>query len=560
MQGRKDFFQTINNFPHSVGIYLTFTLENEVIDKLAENSYANIIILHDYRQGVSLKNSWNNRISCIPINTFQPHQQNCFHSKLALLKSDDKAKLLLGSANLSKDSFTTEKEICFEIDLDFNSDLYRNIVLYIESLIPQTHSVTGILTNTIDKLKYSTDKNIKQKGLSFISNSSTFSVFDNFQGHIQKDKQPILKIASPYLSSDFKGEFENLIRNLNPKEVHLYLRNDYPVPSEMRDFPNLKIYQPKVRSLKKGFHAKIISIEYPTNEILYIGSANFSMQGFFLNLDQAANQECGIIINSKEKSILDDWFNEGWEKPVTIKDRNEDENLLQEIEEVFELIPYAWAETNNTEETTLSFYLPNEDLFGKVYADGINLKLTSSNPNLGIYNCKFKPKGDKVLVKIGSNYSEEIIIFNEILFEQRAQENGDSLFFEPYPIDSVEPLKLREAVEKEGIKITTMGAIVVEPPYLEQFFYNVKDRITTLSKRNYFSEYHEKELSDLLNKLNGGEGIYLIAQLLKCFTEKKQFKLEEICKDRISTLLEETKGLTINNESFGKFFKKWREQ
>ncbi len=57
MKSRKDFFQTINNFPHSLAVYLTLTLDKEVIEKIAENSYGNIIILHDYRQGVSLKNN-----------------------------------------------------------------------------------------------------------------------------------------------------------------------------------------------------------------------------------------------------------------------------------------------------------------------------------------------------------------------------------------------------------------------------------------------------------------------------------------------------------------------
>ena len=102
------------------------------------------------------------------------------------------------------------------------------------------------------------------------------------------------------------------------------------------------------------------------------------------------------------------------------------------------------------------------------------------------------------------------------------KEIGDSLFFESNNIDSVNPATLREAVEKDGIKVTTLGAVVVEPPYLEQYFYNVKDRIALLTRRKFFSDFHIQELKTLLEKISGGEGIYFITQLLKCFVTKSK--------------------------------------
>lgn len=326
MKNRKDFFQTINSFPHSLAVYLTFTLDKEVIDKLAENSYANIIILHDFRQGVSLKNNWNNRIACIPVNTFKQHQQNCFHSKLALLKGDEKAKLILGSANLSKDSFSKEKEICFEMEVDFHSELYSSVVSYLESLIPLTHSSTDALKNTLTKFRFSTENPKHQQGLRFVFISERESIYENIRKEVESTEQPILKIASPFLSADFKSILSSFIQEINPKEIHLFLRKNYPVPDELKAFQNLKLFQPKSRSTRNGFHAKLISIEYLNKEIFFIGSANFSLQGLFLNLEQAANQECGVVISSKEKHILDDWFNEGWENPVPISEWNEDES------------------------------------------------------------------------------------------------------------------------------------------------------------------------------------------------------------------------------------------
>lgn len=560
MKSRKDFFQTINSFPHSLAVYLTFTLDKEVIEKLAENSYANIIILHDYRQGVSLKNNWNNRIVCIAVNTFRQHQHNCFHSKLALLKGDDKAKLILGSANLSKDSFSREKEICFEIELDFHSAFYSDIVNYIESLIPQTHSSTNVLEDTLAKFRFSNGSIKQQRELKFITSSQTESIYDCIRKELDKNQQPILKIASPFLSSDFKTTLSNFILELNPKEIQMFLRKNYPVPNELKAFPHLKLFQPKSRSTRNAFHAKLISIEYPDKEIVFIGSANFSLQGFFLTLEQTANQECGVVISSTGKHIIADWFNEGWEKPVSISEWKEDESMEAQSEMQFVYIqPYVWAETNRRKETSLFFFLPDSQLANNIFADGKKLEVFPKVAELNIYQCNYKQTGETVLVRIGTLFSEEIVILNETSFEQRTKENGESLFFEANKVDSVKPALLREAIEKDGIPIKTLGAVVVEPPYLEQYYYNVKYRITQLLKRKSFSNYHTEELRTLLVDISGGEGIYLTTQLLKCFEIKEETNLCNICIDRINVLIQETEDLNITSKSFNTFFRNWKK-
>lgn len=559
MKSRKDFFQAINNFPHSLAVYLTFTLDKDVIEKIAENSYGNVIILHDFRQGVSIKHNWKNRVVCIPVNTYNQHRQNCFHSKLSLLKGDDKAKILLGSANLAKEAFSKEKEICFEADVEFNSEFYRSIVDYIQSLIPHTHTATDVLKNAINKFRFSNEQEKQQNGVNFIYGKLNISLSENISSKLQDNEQPILRVASPFLSADLNKELSSFIKMVNPKEIQLYLRKNYPVPDGFKSFHNLKLFQPKPRSIRNGFHAKLISIEYSNKEIVYMGSANFSKQGLFLNLQQGANQECGVIISSKQKHIVDDWFNEGWENPLSLSEWNEDERLLEIPEEFFQDEPYVWAERIDNKEIMLFFHIPNIGLPNEAFADGNKLQLQKKVAELDIYQCNYQFKGDNILIKIGSSFSEEIAIFNEISFEQRAKEIGDSLFFESNEIESISPKILQAAVERDGIKVKTLGAIVVEPPYLERYFYNVKSKIAVLAKRKYFSDFHMHELQKLLNSITGGEGIYFITQLLKCFDDKKQNKLCSICKERIQILLRDTETLNINARGFDTFFKNWKK-
>ncbi|MBD0332672.1 MAG: phosphatidylserine/phosphatidylglycerophosphate/cardiolipin synthase family protein [Chitinophagaceae bacterium] len=560
MKSRKDFFQMINSFPHSLAIYLTFTLDKAVINKIAEYSNgSNIIILHDYRQGVSLKNNWNNRVVCIPVNTFNQHQQNCFHPKLALLKGDEKAKLLLGSANLSRDAFSKEKEICFEADLDFNFELYNSVIDYIASLIPQTHTSTEVLLNAINKFRFSTEPLQKTTGLKFVYGSENMSIFDHIAKHLQADEQPVLRVASPFLSADFKSEFDNFLAVINPKEIHFYLRKNYPLPETFKSLPGLQLHEPKTRSTRNGFHAKIVSIEYARKEIVFLGSPNFSRQGFFLSLAQGANQECGIIISSTTKNVISDLFNEGWEKPVTAAEWEEDKEALTQSAVLFPEQPYVWAELSGEKAITIFCYLPDKVLVEQVYADDHKLPLKQENPAVLIYSCKHPFKTESIRVTIGTNFSEQITVFNEFAFEERAKEIGDSLFYEPNRIDSIKPPILKEAIERDGIKVKTLGAVVIEPPYLEQYFYNVKNRIAILSKRKFFSDYHVQELKDVLKNISHGEGIYFTLQLYKLFEVKKQNQLMSICKERIKELLEET-GLKNNSvSSFENFYKEWKK-
>lgn len=556
MKSRKDFFQTINNFPHSLAVYLTFTLDKEVIDKIAENSYGNIIILHDYRQGVSLKNNWNNRVICIPVNTLSQHQQNCFHSKFALLKGDDKAKILLGSANLSRDSFSKEKEICFESDLEFHSEFYNSVVNYIESVIPQTHTSTEVLKNAINKFRFSNELQKKQTGLSFVSHSVNTSIADNVCKQLQRGEQPILKIASPFLSADFKTELLDFIRKVDPKEIQLYLRRNYPVPDEFKAFHALKLFQPKPSSTRNGFHAKLISIEYSNKEVVFIGSANFSLQGFFLNLQQGANQECGVVISSKQKHILDDWFNEGWEKPVKINEWTEDESLSELTEEIFQDEPYVWAEKLNEKEAKIFFHIANIELLSKVFADGIKLQLKSKVEEFGIYQCNYKLKGETVRVQIGNSFEETIAIFASEVFENSVLKYDDLFMISNDRMDSINYKEMSDEIDKNGIKI--LGSDIIEPPKLEHYFQTVKSNVRFIESKKQFNEFHFERLKLKLEENSNAEGIYLATQLYKTFSKKAHKKFANLCLERIKDLLNENDSININFKNYYSFLRKWK--
>jgi phosphatidylserine/phosphatidylglycerophosphate/cardiolipin synthase-like enzyme len=150
----KDFFQSLGEFPHNIGIYLTYTLDNEVIDKLTEFATGTKLILHDFKQGKTIDDNDNSTIVCLPIKTVRPNEKNCFHSKLALLKSESGAKFIVGSANLSVDSFVTEKEIALEMELNFENSrdvfIYNKILNFFEQLKSQLIVSNNVWEQTLE--------------------------------------------------------------------------------------------------------------------------------------------------------------------------------------------------------------------------------------------------------------------------------------------------------------------------------------------------------------------------------------------------------------------------
>ncbi|MCL4476537.1 MAG: hypothetical protein M1508_09980 [Nitrospirae bacterium] len=90
---------------------------------------------------------------------------------MTLLKGKEQARLLIGSMNLSKSSFSGLKEVCYSIDIDYSSTLYKAVVDYLRKLPLELskHHWVSILDelSIISRNKTVTDKTPQA---SFISN------------------------------------------------------------------------------------------------------------------------------------------------------------------------------------------------------------------------------------------------------------------------------------------------------------------------------------------------------------------------------------------------------
>lgn len=551
----KDFFQSIAEYPHNIGVYLTYTLDKQVIDKLSEVSTGTIFILHDYKQGVTIDDNSNSTIACVPVNTLRPNENNCFHSKLALLKSEVGAKIIIGSANLSVDSFVTEKEIALELELLFENPLdvfvYNQIIHFFNQLESQFAIPNKFWESTLQKLRFN-ELPHKEGHLQFIYNSNNTSIFDEYNNYLSKfkggQKAKRIKIATPFVSEEY--QHIEALKTIT-KDISIYLRKG----SRIKPFENhqFKIYQPSTKK-REGFHSKIFLTEYNSNAVLLIGSANFTQQGFFNSLNGFANQECGIIVTVSLQE-MQEWFNNDIWKQLSendIKNYVESEdNSLEYLES--KISHYAWAERVNSDITTFIFN-PN-NLPVRKSKGSSKMRLDKVNDYFIFKTTDLKTTNNKITFCIGDEIcSVSVLEFSEYI--NGLNEKGESIFEGFKGIYSINPAELDDAIDKQKLSVSnTSGITITEPPKLEQYYYNVKNLLQSLAQRKYFSHFNEAEIQKEINRTDDGRTLYLTLQLLKILGSKAN--TENIKKECVNRISELSKKLNIDSKKLNIFIKGW---
>ena len=390
------------------------------------------------------------------------------------------------------------------------------------------------------------------------------AISENIINHISLNNElPILKIVSPFLSKKHSKELINLVNKINPKIIKIYTRDSNYIPQEFNEINiPVEIYKPVKKSSKNNFHSKMFLLETKNKLQLFMGSANFTEQGFFLSARNGGNQECGIIISTddtEEIKNINDWFSNGWEKPIDINSWNSSnhEFLYNEFNE--EIYAYAIRNKNDVE-----LFVMDPD-FSIIEQEIIinNKKVKCSRNEDHLFRSTLKEiKNNVEMLKVKIKEEEFIVkIFDPLKFKEWISINDDSLFsFQLTGVESLNSEILSRAIENDGIKVGTAGNIIIEPPKLEQFYKNVRYHTEAIKRRKFFTKYHLSELINELEPQNGGMGIYLIMQLIKSFKyveSKNNIELEpfiQVCKSKLNILLDE---LNIKQKSYYSFLNVW---
>jgi hypothetical protein len=252
----------------------------------------------------------------------------------------------------------------------------------------------------------------------------------------------------------------------------------------------VKVFAPSGKG-RQGFHAKMIALEYPNEMVAFVGSANFTAQGFFLTQTEGGNQENGVVFRTQDKQDLMEWFDKGWAAPVSPHDWSPSEGSDSDAQ--LDLSPYAWAERIDASWVRLLIFLPDEKILRKVRVDGRKVMLAKDQHDL--YSVNVSSKDQFLTLQISNTEPIKVAIFNPNQYEE-IKSSDDVRLFSHYvlPIESWNESDLRIAIAEGGIRVGEGSDQVIEPPLLEQFYYNVRAQMRSIRRRRI-------PTADLLNEL-----------------------------------------------------------
>ena len=527
----KDFFEEIGRFEPISGLFLTYTLDRDVIEKLAEVCPGTVIILHDHRHGVSLEDNHRHKVVCLPVAFSKEHAQHCFHPKLALLRNETEAMIMIGSANLSRDAFVREKELVATGRMELDHPVCTATIRFLESLAGYLVNGSDILLDALKRFEVRSahPPEDPEKHVFF---NQTQSVFEQLDGLLPREQVfESIHIISPFLPKD-PNLLEQFRKRFVANKYRFHLRlSDKTTQAIKTVFPDAEIVSPAGNS---SFHYKAYIFRTRQTDYIALGSANFTTQGFFRSAEALGNMESMLLLPLPASDQLTTWLKNGWKKPVAMADVLADDSAALVSEEFQETpLPYAYAEREE-KRTRVVLYLP----------ESFSIRQLSCKPALfrdwepmkdlpGFYEGYTGICQQVVLSSRTPKWEEKICAFDQEEFKNLYTYYGDSLFSESDKTNSIRSKELRDALHRSGRSVRVGHSMISQRPFLEQFFRNLHTRLEFLGRKRYFSAWHESELQSVLEAEEGGVGCYQLLKLLQFFSRHPAGEvMAQLCREQ----------------------------
>ena len=285
-----------------------------------------------------------------------------FHPKVVLLLGEKKARLILGSANITTPGYTTNNEVFNFIDYSDKDPKYLDLIV----------SAIGFF-NSIDKNSDQLDHELIKEAASYPYYHRTKHNEEAYYLHNLKDsilsqvRQLIsddiqnISIAVPYYDGELLAYKE--IKNQFPKaSVQLYIQNHkstFPVDYNHKNkvagniLPFAGFRQGKDNCRNNFYHGKVFLFQSANKSYVLYGSANCTQAAFTKSFAEGGNMECDLFeVGSREEF---DYFFEN------IEVRNEEKLIGQVLEyepSVQPAVVFKYGEI--TDDIRLYFLLRNK--------------------------------------------------------------------------------------------------------------------------------------------------------------------------------------------------------
>ena len=309
-----------NSRGYSIALLTTFNFEisyfeRTILSALYDKGIKNIELFVDANElekavSESIDNNLNKKYIANPIRI-----NSAFHPKIVLLLGEEKAKLIVASANIKTSGYTLNNEIynVFEYSKDSqeNLNLINDVISFFERLNGMSYYQDERIFNKINDLIYRhrrTDNN----DIKLIQNLD-LSVIDQLK-EIIKEKVVSIDIAVPYYDNELLG-YKSLSEAFDCKNINLYLQNglsifpvDYNKNNEIVESDNIYTYLKLKSNGKKNFyHGKVFRINTENKAYILYGSSNCTLSALSKTFHNGGNIECNIL-ESGQKDEFDYFF------------------------------------------------------------------------------------------------------------------------------------------------------------------------------------------------------------------------------------------------------------
>lgn len=306
---------------YEIALLTTFNFEinyfeRAILNSLYDNNVRNVEIFVDAGElekaiSESEDNSLNRKYIANPIKI-----NSAFHPKVVLLLGEEKAKLIVGSANIKLSGYTLNNEVynVFEYSKEKpeNLNLINDTIDFFEQLnglaYYKDEKIFKKVSNCIYRHKKSENKDIK-----LIQNLDV-SVLDQLS-RIIKDKVISIDIAVPYYDNELLG-YQRLVDMFKCGNVNLYIQNGlstYPVEYNKKNkiisTDNMYIYSILKSNGKKNFyHGKVFRLNTKNMSYILYGSSNCTLSALVKTYHDGGNIECNIL-EEGQRNEFDYFFN-----------------------------------------------------------------------------------------------------------------------------------------------------------------------------------------------------------------------------------------------------------
>ena len=313
-----------NSKGYSIALLTTFNFEisyfeRTILNSLYDKNIRNIELFVDADElekavSESIDNNLNRKYIANPIRI-----NSAFHPKVVLLLGEEKAKLIVSSANIKTSGYTLNNEIynVFEYSKQNteNLNLINDAITFFEKLNIMAYYQDTKIFNKINDLIYRHRKS-DNDAIKLIQNLESLVL--NQLKNIITDKVESIDIAVPYYDNELLA-YKDLSTTFECSNINLYLQNglntfpvDYNNANGIVQSDKLNPYLKLKNNGKKNFyHGKVFRINTENSSYILYGSSNCTLSALSKTYHDGGNIECNIL---EEGTKIDfDYFFDNFE-------------------------------------------------------------------------------------------------------------------------------------------------------------------------------------------------------------------------------------------------------